>query len=343
MPKISVLMSVHNGEPYLPSSVESILRQTLADWELVIIDDASTDNTGSILAEYAQQDTRIVWLTNPMNLGLAESLNIGLKVARGEYIARQDADDISLPSRFEEQVAFMDAHPEIGIAGTWVEIMGDKQGIWSHPINSEEIRCALLFYNPVTHSSVMIRREPFVAAGLGYDRRFVNAEDYALWVRASRHLALGTIPKVLLRYRVHSEQVSRKFEQSQQHTVAEIQLGQLRDLNIDATPDELALHRQIGQRMYLPTRSFILQSEKWLYKLYLANEAQKVYPEPAFCRYLAWRWRAICRAATPLRLWALARFWRSPLSKNIGLKAKMRLSAIYMWEVAVQMLRRLRF
>ncbi len=126
VPRVSVLMSVYNGERFLRDSVESILGQTFTDFEFLILDDGSTDSTCEILEEYANKDARIVLVRNDRNLGLTRSLNKGLRLVRGEYLARQDADDISLPKRLEMQVKFLDAHPEVGVVGSALEIIDEN-------------------------------------------------------------------------------------------------------------------------------------------------------------------------------------------------------------------------
>ena len=127
-PKISVVMSVYNGTPYLRECIESILNQTCKDFEFIIIDDGSSDNTWKILTEYANQNQQIKLFKNEENIGLTKSLNKGLKLAGGEYIARQDADDVSLPDRFELQTRFLDAHLEVGALGSSAEVI-DEQGM----------------------------------------------------------------------------------------------------------------------------------------------------------------------------------------------------------------------
>lgn len=219
-PKISVVMSVRNGERYLGASVDSILRQSFSDFEFIIIDDGSTDDTASILSDYAAHDERIRVFTNPVNLGLTRSLNIGLGVARGEYIARQDADDISLPMRFEVQRRYLDENPQFVLVSGRIETIDDKGNITgkiraSRPASSEVIPWMLLFYNYLQgHSLAMFRREAALRIG-GYDETYRFSQDYDLWLRLSRLGHINVIEHMLLQLRMHGESISKTEQKAQ--------------------------------------------------------------------------------------------------------------------------------
>jgi len=195
-------MSVYNGERYLQESVESILNQTFPDFEFIIIDDGSTDSSGEILQDYAQRDNRIR-VVSRTHLGLAESLNRGISLARGEWIARQDADDISDHDRLRSQVEFLQANPTVGILGTVVKIIdkeGNVVGIIEHELKNGDIRFRLLRDNSLTHGSVMFSRSVFEKVG-GYDEDIEYTQDYDLWCRMSRHTDLANLPLSLYAWR----------------------------------------------------------------------------------------------------------------------------------------------
>lgn len=157
-PKVTVLMPVYNGEEYLREAIESILFQSFGNFEFLIIDDGSTDDSINIIASYT--DPRIRVITNGENIGIARALNKGIELARGKYIARMDSDDISLPKRFEKQVDFLDKNPEIGIVGSWIKTFGGRKTIiLAHPCNPEMVRIFFLFDSPLAHPTVMMRRE----------------------------------------------------------------------------------------------------------------------------------------------------------------------------------------
>ena len=214
-PKVSVVMSVYNGERYLRQAVDSILNQTFTDFEFIIVDDGSTDDTPAFLDSYT--DPRIVRLKNNACIGLTRSLNRGLVVAQGAYIARQDADDISLPARLEQQVKFLDSHPTVGLVGTRREEI-DEQGrtlvVRELPCDDLYIRAWLLWRVPFTHGSILARSSLLRLLG-GYREVFDTTQDYDLWLRLAECTQLANLPEGLYRYRIHEERIgSRKHDDS---------------------------------------------------------------------------------------------------------------------------------
>ncbi len=217
MPKVSVIMAVYNGEKYLREAIESILSQTFKDFEFIIVDDGSTDRTPDILKEYEKKDDRVKIITNSKNIGLTKSLNKAIKIAKGEYIARQDADDISLPERLEKQVEFMDKNRDIGLVGAFYYEIGENGSIVSKkilPTKDTYLKKILIKYNPFFHSSIIIRRKVFSKVGL-YDEKFKKAQDYELWFRVARFYKLTNIPKFLIKRRYTKEMISQKNESEQ--------------------------------------------------------------------------------------------------------------------------------
>jgi glycosyltransferase involved in cell wall biosynthesis len=208
-------MSVHNGERYLREAVDSILAQTYSDFEFIIIDDASTDGTAAILDGY--DDARIVRVRNAENLGLTRSLNLGLEMARGEYVARMDADDVSEPTRLDEQVAYLGTHPDVAVLGSWCRLIDPGGQVVTESRYAEDrpvIEWRMCFGCAVTHPSVMMRRSSIVAVG-GYDPDYRYAQDYELWTRCIRNgIAVSVLGRFLLRYRLSAEGIGRAhFEQ----------------------------------------------------------------------------------------------------------------------------------
>ena len=209
MPRISVLMPVYNGEAYLRPAIESILMQTCTDFEFIVVDDGSTDSTPKILNDYA--DPRILRLRNERNEGLVPSLNRGLAAASGEYVARQDADDISAPTRFARQADFLDTHPTVGLVGSW-HLLIDASGYGSAVVQTPTENCITqeqLFYkNCFCHGSTMIRRECFSRVGT-YREEFNLAEDWDLWLRIGERYELANLPEPLYQYRLVLTSVSQ--------------------------------------------------------------------------------------------------------------------------------------
>jgi glycosyltransferase involved in cell wall biosynthesis len=214
-PYITVLMPVYNCEQYIHDAVRSILNQSYTNFELLVIDDASADNTASIIKSFS--DERIHFIEKPKNTGYTNSLNYGLTLAKGKYIARMDGDDISLPERFEKQVAFLEANPDVVVCGTTYKILGSPKSI-TIPQTHDAIKIGLLWGNCIAHPSVMIRKEALDPFSKPYDTLKEPAEDYDLWVRLLAEGKLHNLPEVLLEYRTYSNQVSRKRAEEQKRS-----------------------------------------------------------------------------------------------------------------------------
>lgn len=211
MPKISIILPSYNSAPYLKEALESVFRQSYGDFELIVINDGSTDNTADILKGFS--DSRLRLISNTANLGIVESLNEGLKIAKGDYIARFDADDLMLPERLKEQGEFLDKHPEIIVVGSWAETIdhsGQPLGNYDYPpLDDRAIRRRLLKHNPFIHSSTMLRREPLLSCG-GYRKAFQHIEDYELWTRLLRLGAGANIPERLIKYRLNQGGITKR-------------------------------------------------------------------------------------------------------------------------------------
>ena len=207
-------MPVYNAEEYLAEAIESILNQSFTDFELLIFNDASTDQSLDIIKGYS--DSRIHVIDCPVNEGIVKRLNDGIALAKGQYIARMDADDISLPLRFEIQIKLLDEHPEVGLCGTWHEYIGDLKGVHKYPVTPRDIRLQLLFNTAFSHPTVMMRKSILTENELMYDEGFVPAEDYNLWVRILTRTQAANVPQVLLKYRVHGSSISMSKKRKQQ-------------------------------------------------------------------------------------------------------------------------------
>ena len=205
VPILSILMPVYNVENYIEEAVYSILNQTFRDFELIILDDCSPDKSLQIVKNIT--DPRIMIYHGEKNVGLANILNVGLKLARGKYIGRMDSDDISDLSRFEKQITYMESHPDVDLCSCAMELFGAKNDIWIRNSNFEEIKISALFFSPILHASSVWRRKSF--EGLEFRQEMVPAEDYDLWTRAiAKGLKLINIPEVLYKYRIHPTQIT---------------------------------------------------------------------------------------------------------------------------------------
>lgn len=206
-PRISILMPVYNNGDYVAEAIESMLGQTFSDFELIVLDDCSTDHSQLVIESF--KDKRIVYHRNEKNIGLANNLNVGLDLARGEFIARMDGDDISLPERLQTQLDFLDKHPDIDLCSCGLEKFGKETGTWIRESDPEQVKITMMFYSPVLHASSVWRRTSFEKHGLRYRQEAFPAEDYDLWARAVFHCKLVNIPDVLYRYRIHGIQVTK--------------------------------------------------------------------------------------------------------------------------------------
>lgn len=207
---ISVVMSVYNDAKYLRESVESILKQTFKNFEFVIVDDCSNSTVASILSKYS--DKRIKIIRNTLNLGLTRSLNIAIKVARGRYIARMDADDISYPTRLQEQVHFLENNPEFVLCGASADLIDENNNIYGTrmcPTTDDIIRSNLVKSNQFIHPLVMFKKDAWERVG-GYDESFTLSQDYDFFLKLSRIGKVANVHQTLLKYRVGTGNISYK-------------------------------------------------------------------------------------------------------------------------------------
>jgi len=202
-------MVICNVDRFLAESIESILGQTFKDFEFIIVDFGSTDKSKAIASSYATKDNRVK-LHDVPTCSLPEARNVACSLARGEYIAIMDADDVSLPNRLLWQVEFMRKHPEVGVLGgtvEWIDATGRPLREMPHPLENAGIQSALLRYSALWQPSVLIRRDAFVSAG-GYRPAFVVSHDYDLWLRIAERFQMANLEQVVLNYRIHPFQVS---------------------------------------------------------------------------------------------------------------------------------------
>ncbi len=215
-PVISVVMVACNVERFLAEAIESVLRQTFIDFEFIIVDFGSTDNSKSTISSYAAKDSRLKFHEIP-HCGLAEARNASCSLAQGEYIAVMDADDISLPNRLLAEVDFMEQHPEVGVVGgatEWIDATGKGWGIHDCPTEDREIKSAFADHHPFFHPTLLIRRQAFELVG-GYRSAFAPAEDYDLTMRISEHYGCANLKQVVLQYRIHAYQLSQQKRRQQ--------------------------------------------------------------------------------------------------------------------------------
>ena len=282
-PKITVLMSVYIGERYLREAIDSILNQTFRDFEFLIINDGSTDSTVEILKSF--KDPRIKIINNNKNIGLTKSLNKGLRLAGGEYIARQDADDISLPRRLEIQVAFLDKNPDYALIGSSYHQIDENGGICSLIkvlIEDSDIREGLKKQNWFGHGCVMIRKDVLQEVG-GYDEKYKLAQDYDLWLRIAELYKVANIEEPLYCWRIEPSGISKDKEVEQKSyanmaiTEAQKREGRRRLRNIDQPRVMVSVIVPTYNRpvMLIETINSILNQNYQDFEIIVVNDAGK--------------------------------------------------------------------
>ncbi|OGF35795.1 hypothetical protein A2303_04670 [Candidatus Falkowbacteria bacterium RIFOXYB2_FULL_47_14] len=310
-------MPVYNAAKYLHEAIDSILNQSFRDFEFLIIDDGSTDNSRKIIESY--NDPRIRLIINDTNLRLIATLNKGIDLARGEYIARMDADDISLPKRIEKQVDFMDKNPKIGACGTWVKTFGESTGVNKYYTKSDDIKAGFLFNTQMAHPSVIFRASLFKERGLCFDPNFIHAEDYELWTRIAPLTEFANLNKILLYYRITKNNISNQYAKTQRTNASLIQERELKKLGLRPGKEELLLHRALLKPSDYTTQNYLAEIEKWLLKLSKANHKIKIYNIESFDKIISNRWLEVCYANIALNQNTWKILQQSPLSKNIEL------------------------
>lgn len=209
MPKVSVVMPVYNGDHFLRDAVDSILSQSFRDFQFVVVDDGSTDGSTDILLDYASKDARVLYHRQPKNMGLVAALNDGIALSSGEYIARMDADDISMPDRLSKQVALLDSNDVDLVGANYIKFPGPRSKTTRLPQTPEAIAKTMQYTCCIGHPVATFSRKAFDASG-GYDIRYAKggAEDYDLWLRIMRNFNLANIKDPLLRYRLHNNSLT---------------------------------------------------------------------------------------------------------------------------------------
>jgi len=215
-PLLSVVMVVYNGEKYLKQAIESVLNQPFKNFELIIVDDGSTDNTSLILSYYKKKDKRIIVIKNKKNKGSFYSRNRAINLSKGCYVAIMDSDDIALPNRFIEQIKFLKQNRHVSAVGSWAKVINSEGAIIGDlkpPTNYEVIKRQIIRTNCLVHSTLMAKKEVFIE--FPYDENLPFAADYDFLIRMVRKYVFVNLPKILIKYRMHNENISTRFRKKQ--------------------------------------------------------------------------------------------------------------------------------
>lgn len=315
MPLISVIMSVYNGEDYIKDSIESILNQTFTDYEFIITDDFSSDNTFELLRQY--NDPRIKLIKNTSNLGLTKSLNRMVDISRGEFIARMDADDVSHIHRLEKQLYFMRNNPDTGVCGSNIkEYKSDEKHKRKIYFDHEEIKAAILFENPIPHSGAMIRRSVLDEHNIRYNEKFKVIQDYELWQRLVKITRFANLYDVLLEYRkLDSSVTNRSLKRSnyREQFLKLIYQATLDDMGISASESDLSTHMFICSSNINRSHACLLEGEVWLKKLYKRNCMNNIYNQTIFKDIIGYYWFNLCTRSSSLGIFSAKKYIESEL------------------------------
>lgn len=328
-PKVSVIIPVYNREKYVGEAISSILAQSFANFELLLIDDGSTDNSVEIMRSYT--DPRVRLVRHEQNLGIPKTRNKGLQLARGDYIAILDSDDIAVSDRLAKQVAFLDRYKDYALVGSWASVIDEEGRLLKKGkrrfVSSGEVKSHLLFRCWLHHSSVMARTA--ILQTYGYREQYVVCSDFDLFVRLAREHKLGHLPEPLVRHRTHAGSITHKQIQLTKDKDLEIVSAQLHELGAQFTPEDLDRHLLLSfvkKFQFKPDRQYLLWAEAWLRKLQDANQLTLCYPEQPFAVVLGEKWLKVCRLVSANTGWtAWKDFWLSPLSRGVWLDWKSRL------------------
>jgi len=281
-------MPVYNGSKFLVEAIDSILNQTFNDFEFLIIDDGSTDQSIDQIKSY--DDPRIQLIVNKKNIGQSATLNKGLDLARGKYVARMDQDDISMPERIKKQFEFMENNSDVDVCGSWLRLMGKYDGILELETDSEKIKMNLLTNVNLAHSSVMIRKGTLVNCNLNYNPTFSVAQDYDLWVRMFEYCSFANLPEPLLRYRMHDDQSSINLEQENHVETNRVLTNLLKKMGVKPDDSDLIIHRKVFTGHGIDSL-FIGEVFKYLMRLRHSNLNKKIFNPVIFNEFLKIKWR----------------------------------------------------
>ncbi|WP_373166661.1 glycosyltransferase family 2 protein [Agathobaculum sp. Marseille-P7918] len=295
MPKITILLPTYQSELYINETLDSIRRQTMKDFEILVVDDSKTDKTRTILSQATDLPIRVL---NGRKKGLADALNLGIMQAKGQYIARIDADDLMTPDRLEKQANYLDAHQDVIVCGGWQQYFGKSSYLHAPPADSNQCRANLIFRCDLCHATVMLRRKVFVEHELFYDARYA-AEDFELWTRALHYGEIANLPEILCYYRFEGQNITvakmkQLIEQNGQIAAKTLK----RTLNIELSEEQTAYFTGWSNPFYEDKR-FVDRGirrcgfddlKKILLQIIETNEKVGAYESESLCKALQAEW-----------------------------------------------------
>ena len=299
-PLVSVLIPCYNAEKYLESAIRSILSQSYTNLEVIVINDCSTDSSLDLLMRLASEDARIKIVNNEENLKIVRTLNKGVKLCNGEFIARMDADDLALPLRIEKQVDFLLKNPSIDILGTLFNTFTDKHpqkfSLHTNPLHDNELRGYMLFKSGICHPSAMIRKRVFTELELHFELQYLHVEDYAFWSKALYKTKIANLGEPLLLYRVHEDQISTLNNKLQQDNKKKIYSIHMERLGIEISDENLSLHASIAECVpdVFSSLEYLQECERYILNLIEINQTKTFCKQEYLVSLMSIHWLRLC-------------------------------------------------
>ncbi|MBK7553533.1 MAG: glycosyltransferase family 2 protein [Flavobacteriales bacterium] len=286
--RVSVLMPVYNKAPFVKEAIDSVLNGSFQDFEIVCVDDKSTDESVAVVRSIADPRVRVIELAE--NLGPAGAANRCLDEARGDYLVRLDADDLAVPDRLSKQVAYMDAHPEVVASGGHLQLFGARDRLWKFPIDHEDCMANLLFGVPVSQGASIMRRSVVEQHHLRYDPSWPRVgEDWLFWLRVSRVGRFGNLDEAMTLYRRGEQNISHGRDKSKDF--ADLTRRVFAYFELPLSDEQLDLHLLAGKIFrHRPDADQVKALRAWLNELLRMNEERKLFPIASFSKRLEALW-----------------------------------------------------
>lgn len=313
MPELSIIMPLYNTEKYVKEAVQSILFQTYRDFELIIVNDASTDNSLQIVKSL--KDSRIKIIENEQNKGIVYSRNKGLNAAKGQFIAAFDSDDIAMPEKFSKQIDFLKLNTDFGMVGSWTKMIDEKGNLikskWKLTASPKQIPSIMLFRNYFVQSSVVLRREAIPEGG--YSEGFDVVEDYKMWIDVARKFKVWNIPEYLVNYRVHSLSATQKDTESLDEKDIKVFRYIYKTLEIEIDEYVASVILLIKNNSRIQKTKELEDIERFMLYILLQNDKLNRYDQKQLTKVIFNRWIKSCFKARYLYWFSIKKFLTSPL------------------------------
>ncbi|TGE25618.1 glycosyltransferase [Hymenobacter aquaticus] len=323
-PLVSVIIPVYNAGEYLRPAIDSILHQTFQDFELIIVDDCSRDESLAVARSY-ETDPRVTVLANEQNRGRSFTDNYGAEYARGKYIAKMDADDVALPHRLQTQVDFLEQNPTVGLTSSFMKCFGESDIVYEYPLSADAVRSFMLFNMPVANPTAFFRRSLLQEHGLRYDDTIQDTfgEDYEFIARLAQVTDIVNQPEILLHYRTLPQTLKADVHARRNAKSNQIRERQLRVFGIPFTERELHVHNTISYFPFTLGDITLAEVHAWLWKIHTFNQTRRYADPAAMLRCVAERWFLTCYLNPDKRVNSLREYRRQPLAQHHRVPAKL--------------------